>query len=73
MYMLPALVFASQLSAFLQFITTDSLSELKNRESYKSAHFLLNFLNELMKSDKMRGLSTILSLFRKLLNKFSMS
>ena len=31
-----------------------------------SAHVLLNLLNELRKGDKMRGLSSILSLFRKL-------
>ena len=29
-----------------------------------SAHVLLNLLNELMKSDKMRDLPSILSLFR---------
>ena len=29
-----------------------------------SAHVLLNLLNELGKSDRMRGLSSILSLFR---------
>ena len=29
-----------------------------------SAHVLLNLLNELSKSDKMRGLPSILSLFR---------
>ena len=29
-----------------------------------SAHVLLNLLNELMKRDKMRGLSSIISLFR---------
>ena len=29
-----------------------------------SAHVLLNLLNELKKRDKMRGLSSILSLFR---------
>ena len=33
-----------------------------------SAHFLLNLLNELGKNDKMRGLSSILLLFR---NKFN--
>ena len=32
------------------------------RGSYMSAHVLLNLLNELGKSDKMRGLSSILSL-----------
>ena len=36
-----------------------------------SAHVLLNLLNELGKRDKMRGLSIILSLFRKEFNKFS--
>ena len=32
--------------------------------SYMSAHVLLNLLNELGKRDKMRGLPSILSLFR---------
>ena len=35
-----------------------------------SAHVLLNLLNELRKSDKMRGLPSILSLFRNEFNKF---
>ena len=35
-----------------------------------SAHVLLNLLNKLGKSDKMRGLLSILSLFRKEFNKF---
>ena len=35
-----------------------------------SAHVLLNLLNELGKSDKMRGLSSILSLLRNEFNKF---
>ena len=35
-----------------------------------SAHVLLNLLNELGKRDKMRGLPSILSLFRNELNKF---
>ena len=35
-----------------------------------SAHVLLNVLNELGKRDKMRGLASILSLFRNDLNKF---
>ena len=34
-----------------------------------SSHVLLNLLNELGKSDKMRGLSSILSLFRNEFNK----
>ena len=36
-----------------------------------SALVLLNLLNELGKSDKMCGLSSILTLFRKELNKFN--
>ena len=45
-----------------------SLNHNKNEEihkgSYMSAHVLLNLLNKLGKRDKMRGLSSILSLFR---------
>ena len=40
-------------------------SDVVYRESYMSAHVLLNLLNELGKRDKMRGLPSILSLFRK--------
>ena len=36
-----------------------------HRGSYMSAHDLLNLLNELRKRDKIRGLPSILSLFRK--------
>ena len=36
-----------------------------------SAHVLLNLLNELRKRDKMRGLSSFLSLFRKEFNTFN--
>ena len=36
-----------------------------------STHVLLNLLNELRKSDKMRGYLNILSLFRKEFNKFN--
>ena len=36
-----------------------------------SAHVLLNLLNELRKSDKMRGLSSILSLFCNEFNNFN--
>ena len=39
-----------------------------NRGSYMSTHVLLNLLNELGKRDKMRGLSSILSLFRNKIN-----
>ena len=46
------------------------LSNIVHRESYMSAHVLLNLLNELGKRDKMRGLPSILSLFREF-NKFN--
>ena len=36
-----------------------------------SAHVLLNFLNELRKRDKMRGLPNILSFIRNEFNKFN--
>ena len=36
-----------------------------------SAHVLLNLLKELGESDKMRGLPSILSLFRNKFNKFN--
>ena len=36
-----------------------------------SVHVLLNLLNQLEKSDKMRGLQSILSLFRGEFNKFN--
>ena len=38
-----------------------------------SAHVLLNILNELGKRDKMRGLPSILSLFRNSFNKFNIT
>ena len=38
-----------------------------------SAHVLLNLLNELGRRDKMRGLPSILSLFRNEFNKFNNS
>ena len=38
-----------------------------------SAHVLLNLLNQLRKRDKMRGLLSILSLFRNEFNKFDNS
>ena len=48
------------------------VSTLKiNRGSYMSAHVLLNLLNELGTRDKMRGLPSILSLFRNEFNKFN--
>ena len=42
-----------------------------NRGSYMSAHILLNLLNELEKIDKMRGLPSILFLFRYEFNKLN--
>ena len=43
----------------------------RNRGSYMSAHILLNLLNALGKGDKIRGLPSILSLFRNEFNKFN--
>ena len=43
---------------------------LTNRGSYMGAHVLLNLSNELEKREKMRGLSSIFSLFRNEFNKF---
>ena len=47
-----------------------SVIGLKHRGPYMSAHVLLNLLKELRKRDKMRGLPSILSLFRNKFNKF---
>ena len=44
---------------------------IEYRGSHMSAHVLLNLLNELGKRDKMRGLRSILSLFRNEFNKFN--
>ena len=41
------------------------------RGSYTSAHVLLNLLNQFGKRDKMRGLLSILSLYRIEFNKFN--
>ena len=42
-----------------------------NRGSYMSAHVLLNLSNKLGKSEKMRGLPSIISLFRNKLHTFN--
>ena len=42
-----------------------------HRGSYISAHVLSNLLNELSKSDKLPGLSSILLFFRNEFNKFN--
>ena len=47
------------------------LGRIYYRGSYMSAHVLLDLLNELGKSDKMRGLPSILSLFPNEFNKFN--
>ena len=51
----------------------NSIDLIRNvhRGSYMSAYVLLNLLNELGKRDKMRGLPSILSLFRNKFNKFN--
>ena len=55
---------------FIYSCSHTSTAEL-HRGSYMSAHVLLNLLNELGKRDKMRGLPSILSLFRNEFNKFN--
>ena len=45
------------------------MSPSLNRGSYMIAHVLLNLLNKLGKSSQMRGLPSILSLFRNKFNK----
>ena len=52
-------------------ISLEKLGVTLHRGSYTSAHVLLNLLNELGKSDKMRGLPSILLLFRNEFNKFN--
>ena len=54
-----------------EYFSRDSSGGKINRGSYMSAHVLLNLLNELGKRDKMRGLPSILSLFRNEFNKFN--
>ena len=49
---------------------TTSISH-RNRGSHMVTHVLLNSLNELGKRDQMRGLPSILSLFRDEFNKFN--
>ena len=53
------------------FNLTHRLCNRLDRGSYMSAHVLLILLNELGKRDKMRGLPSILSLFRNEFNKFN--
>ena len=55
----------------LRDVDTEHLVRAFYRGSYMSAHVLLNLLNELGKRDKMRGLSSNLSLFRNEFNKFN--
>ena len=46
------------------------VSFVVHRGSYMSAHVILNLLNELGERDKMRGLPSILFLFRNEFDKF---
>ena len=55
----------------LDSILFTSVFSCLKRGSYMSANVLLNSLNELGKRDKMRGLPSILSLFRNKFNKFN--
>ena len=60
----------SPVSFLLHFAASLYLFDI-HRGSYMSAHVLLILLNELGKRDKMRGLPSILSLFRNEFNKFN--
>ena len=57
---------------FLFMINTNfNPCQAEYRGSYTSAHVLFDLLNELGKSDKMRGLPSILSLFCNKFNKYN--
>ena len=51
--------------------TPELKTPTKYRGSYMSVHVLLNLLNKLSKRDKMRGLLSVLSLFRIEFDKFN--
>ena len=51
--------------------TNNGQKEVGYRGSCMSVHVLLHLLNKLGKRDKMRGLPSILSLFRNRFNKFN--
>ena len=55
----------------MRYVQSGTKSNSTNRGSYMSAHVLLNLLNELGKRDKMRGLPSILFLFRNEFNKLN--
>ena len=61
----------AEVSYALNCLRSNTLYFLLNRGSYMSAHVLLNLLNEMGKRDKMRGLPSVLSLFRNEFNKFN--
>ena len=66
------LIFTCVSNAAVSFSWSEEEPSCKiNRGSYMNAHVLLNLLNELGKRDKMRGLPSILSLFRNEFNKFN--
>ena len=67
------LVLMSRFNAagYLRLIQTYKVKVRIHRGSYMSVHVLLILLNELGKRDKMRGLPSILSLFRNKFNKFN--
>ena len=65
------LIIIKKWSFWLSSFSLTTALRLFHRGSYMSAHVLLNLLNELGKRDKMRGLPSILSLFRNEFNKFN--
>ena len=71
--MISALAKTTEEVEFLMNLEDYMDDEVINRGPYMSAHVLLNLLNELRKRDEMRGLPSILSLFRNEFNKFNNS
>ena len=59
--------------SFMCGLYVDCFVSLVHKGSNMSAHVLLNLLYKLRKRDKMRGIPSILSLFRKEFNKFNNS
>ena len=55
----------------MNYLSCRSVNHAIHRIYYMSVHILLNLLNKLGKKDNMRGLPSILSLFRNEFNKFN--
>ena len=67
----PCITVALGISSSMHCFDCNACAAIQYRGSYMSAHVLLNLLNELGKRVKLRGLPSILSLFRNEFNKFN--